>query len=95
MRPGDETQDALAQEVVTTLQEAGIEVAWDDRKKLSPGVKFKDADLVGVPLRIVVGRDAGDRKVEWNPRVGENEVVDVAVAIERAKDAVREALAKR
>ena len=94
MRPGDEAQDKLAEEIFTTLGEAGIEVAWDDRKKLSPGVKFKDADLVGVPLRIVIGRDATERKVEWNPRVGDDkEVISVEDAIERAKETVRTALA--
>jgi prolyl-tRNA synthetase len=37
------------------LQEAGIEVLYDDRDE-SPGVKFKDADLIGIPLRITVGK---------------------------------------
>ena len=41
---------------------------WDDRKKVAPGAKFKDADLIGIPLRIVVGRDAGERQVEWSVR---------------------------
>ncbi|MCL4142671.1 UNVERIFIED_CONTAM: hypothetical protein GTU68_045830 [Idotea baltica] len=94
MRAGDESQDALAQEVHDELESAGIDVIWDERKKISPGAKFKDADLIGIPLRIVVGRDAADRKVEWNDRRDEdNEVMDVAAAIERVKATVAEALA--
>ncbi len=95
MRAGDEAQDALAQEVHDNLEAAGIDVLWDDRKKVSPGVKFKDADLVGVPLRIVVGRDATDRKVEWNSRSEEgSEVMDVDAALEKVKQAVTEATAR-
>jgi prolyl-tRNA synthetase len=69
MRHGDEAQDALAGELHDQLEAAGVEVLWDDRK-MGAGAKFKDADLVGIPLRVVVGRDAADRKVEWKPRVG-------------------------
>jgi prolyl-tRNA synthetase len=68
MKPGDPAQDALAQELHDTLEAQGVDVLWDDRPKVSPGAKFKDADLVGVPLRIVVGRDAALRGVEWSER---------------------------
>ena len=89
MRAGDETQDALAQEVHDALESRGVEVIWDDRKKISPGVKFKDADLIGIPLRIVVGRDAAERMVEWNERAGEgSEVVSVEDALARAVERV-------
>jgi len=89
MRAGDETQDALAQEVHDALESRGVEVIWDDRKKISPGVKFKDADLIGIPLRIVVGRDAAERMVEWNERAGEgSEVVSVEDALARAVESV-------
>ncbi|MDJ0976570.1 MAG: proline--tRNA ligase [Planctomycetota bacterium] len=91
MRHGDEVQDALAQEMHDALEGAGIDVLWDDRKQ-GAGAKFKDADLIGVPLRIVVGRDAKDRRVEWKPRSGgETEVIGADEAIERVKAAVAEA----
>ncbi len=94
MRAGDEAQDALALEVHDRLEAAGIDVLWDERQKISPGAKFKDADLIGVPLRIVVGRDAAERKVEWNDRREEgNEVMDVDDAIGRAQSTIAEALA--
>ncbi|MFT7668981.1 MAG: prolyl-tRNA synthetase [Planctomycetota bacterium] len=94
MRPGDEAQDAVAQEAHDNLEAAGIDVIWDERKKISPGARFKDADLIGIPIRIVVGRDAVERKVEWNPRREEgSEVMDLDAALELAKKTVADALA--
>jgi len=49
--------------VYATLQQAGIDVLLDDRKERA-GVKFKDADLIGIPWRLVVGRDAAAGSVE-------------------------------
>src|SRR6185369_11287141 len=46
---------AAAERAELDLEAAGFEVLHDDRDGLSPGVKFKDADLLGMPLRIVVG----------------------------------------
>lgn len=87
MRAGDEAQDALAQELHDQLEAEGVEVLWDDRKG-GAGAKFKDADLVGIPLRVVVGRDAADRKVEWKPRVGgEVEVISADDVLGRVKAA--------
>jgi prolyl-tRNA synthetase len=84
MKAGVEEQDALCAELEKELESSGVDVLVDDRKKVSPGAKFKDADLIGIPLRIVVGRDAGDRKVEWSPRSGgEKEVVSAEEALNR------------
>jgi len=94
MKVGDEAQDALCQKIHDELTAAGVDVLWDERKKVRPGAKFKDADLVGIPLRIVVGRDAADDQVEWSPRVGGDEakaVITSADAIERVISACREA----
>lgn len=52
--PVSPDQMPVAQEVYGKLLEAGLEVLLDDRKE-RPGVKFKDADLIGIPLRIVIG----------------------------------------
>ena len=57
-----------ADELYRTLQAKGVEVLWDDRDD-SPGVKFKDADLFGLPFRVVVSAKAGG-KFELKPRVG-------------------------
>ena len=59
----DETQAQLGEALYTELQNAGVDVLIDDRKERA-GVKFKDADLIGIPWRIVVGRDATDGIVE-------------------------------
>ncbi|MGU3470929.1 proline--tRNA ligase [Paenibacillus sp. D51F] len=60
----DDVQMALADKLRLQLEQAGAEVLVDDRDE-RPGVKFKDADLIGIPARIVVGRDAADGKVEF------------------------------
>jgi prolyl-tRNA synthetase len=93
MKAGNEEQDALALEIHDKLQAAGVDVLWDERKKVNPGAKFKDADLVGIPLRIVVGRDAGERKVEWSVRAdtSNKEGLDANEAMERAINMVQEA----
>ncbi len=91
MKPGDPAQDALAQEIHDALEAAGVDVLWDDRPKVSPGAKFKDADLVGLPLRIVVGRDAATRGVEWSERSqpGARAPMSAEAAITRAREACR------
>ncbi|TNC35874.1 proline--tRNA ligase [Mumia zhuanghuii] len=70
---------ALADE----LEAAGVEVLYDDRPKVSPGVKFKDAELIGVPTIVVVGRGLAEGVVEVKDRktgVRENVSLDDAVA---------------
>lgn len=64
----DETQLALAGELYKLLSEAGIETVLDDRTERA-GVKFKDADLIGYPLRITIGSKAvSENRVEIRPR---------------------------
>lgn len=82
MRPEDEMQAALADEVEQRLQEAGIDCLVDDRKE-RPGVKFNDRDLIGIPLRLTVGKRAGEGVVEYSTRrdmVNEDVPVDEAIA---------------
>lgn len=67
VKPGDEQQDAVSQRIYDELLKAGIEVLWDDRDE-RPGVKFKDADLIGIPVRITVGKRAGEGVVEYKLR---------------------------
>lgn len=50
----DEASTAKAEEIYNQLLDAGVETVIDDRNE-RPGVKFKDADLIGYPLRVVVG----------------------------------------
>ncbi len=61
--------DQAAQEVHEGLQKAGIEVLWDEREGISPGEKFADADLLGLPLRLVISeKTLAENAVEWKER---------------------------
>ena len=65
----DEGQAALGTQLYNHLLQAGVDALLDDRKERA-GVKFKDADLIGIPWRIVVGRDAAEGMVELVQRRG-------------------------
>ncbi|MBQ1471774.1 MAG: proline--tRNA ligase, partial [Eubacterium sp.] len=77
VKPQDEVQAELGEKLYEDLQKAGVEVLLDDRKE-RPGVKFKDADLLGIPIRITVGKLAGEGKVEYKLR-RESEKVEIPV----------------
>ncbi|HUL59010.1 MAG TPA: proline--tRNA ligase [Anaeromyxobacteraceae bacterium] len=84
-----------AEKIVDALAEAGVEVLWDDREERA-GVKFKDADLVGIPIRIAVGKKGlAEGKVEWKIRgTKEVELVPVADVARKAAEQVRAATAR-
>ncbi|MCF0144847.1 MAG: proline--tRNA ligase, partial [Firmicutes bacterium] len=71
MKPEDEQQAAVAEKVYDELQKAGVEVILDDRKE-RPGVKFKDSELIGIPISITVGRGAAEGLVEYKMRRDED-----------------------
>ncbi|PPF12848.1 proline--tRNA ligase [Rathayibacter sp. AY1F6] len=74
----------LAESVAASLEAAGRDVLIDDRPKVSPGVKFGDAELIGVPVIVIAGRGAADGIVElWDRRSGEREQLPVAEALAR------------
>ena len=89
VRASDDLQRELADDLYSQLGADGFEVVYDDRD-LSPGIKFKDADLLGCPAQVVVGKRAGEGFVELKQRDG-GERRDVAVADLSA--ALRELLA--
>lgn len=75
----DELAYTVAETLVSELDAAGFDTLYDDRPKVSPGVKFGDAELVGVPLVVVVGRGAADGIVEfWNRATGERSEIALA-----------------
>ncbi len=85
----DETQVKLAEEIYQTLGSKGVKVLLDDRDE-RPGVKFKDADLIGIPFGIVVGKKAPEQIVEFKTRkTGSKDELAVAAAIEAVATAVR------
>ncbi|MBP6686184.1 MAG: proline--tRNA ligase [Leucobacter sp.] len=69
----------IAESLVATLSGAGVDVMFDDRPKVSPGVKFGDAELIGVPRVVVVGRDAAEGFAEvWDRAAGTKEKVSLS-----------------
>jgi prolyl-tRNA synthetase len=72
----------VAEALTAELEAHRLDVLYDDRPKVSPGVKFGDAELLGVPQIVVVGRSAGEGIVElWDRRTGERSPVPVAEAV--------------
>jgi prolyl-tRNA synthetase len=72
----------VAESLVADLDRSGVDVLFDDRSKVSPGVKFADAEIIGVPHIVIVGRSAGEGTVElWNRRSGERATVSVSEAV--------------
>ncbi|WP_297453259.1 proline--tRNA ligase [Persephonella sp.] len=67
----------IAENIYQKAKEKGIEVLYDDRD-MSPGAKFKDADLIGIPYRIVVGKKVKENKVEIQKRAtGEKQEIEI------------------
>ncbi|TLS37366.1 proline--tRNA ligase [Pseudalkalibacillus caeni] len=74
----DEAQNKLGEELYEKLKSEKYDVLYDDRKERA-GVKFKDSDLIGIPLRVVIGKKAGDGIVEVKVRkTGETFEVDAS-----------------
>jgi prolyl-tRNA synthetase len=88
----DEMIFAAAERIAHELDRQGIEVLYDDRAgKISPGVKFKDAELIGVPTIVVVGKGLADGVIEVKDRasgtseqVAADHLVDHVVRLVRA-----------
>ena len=87
-----------AQSLYEALEAAGVEVLWDDRDE-RPGVKFKDADLVGIPIRVTVGSKglaSGTLELKLRTEVDPKkaELVPLQDAAKVIVDAVRAATAR-
>ena len=81
----DEVFEA-AEKIVAELEDARYEVLYDDRPKVSPGVKFGDAELIGVPTIVIVGKGLADGVVElWDRRSNERTSVPVADVLKHIK----------
>jgi prolyl-tRNA synthetase len=79
-----------AEQLAAGLTGRGVEVLLDDRPKVSPGVKFKDAELIGVPTIVVVGKGLADGTVEVKDRAtGERVQVPVGEAVDHVTAVVR------
>lgn len=88
MRPDEQVQADLADKICAELEAGGAEVLVDDRKE-RPGVKFKDADLLGIPVRITVGRGAADGIIEYKlRRDADKEELSAEDAVARALELI-------
>ena len=88
----DETQMKIAEDIYKKLSDNGIEVILDDRDDRA-GVKFKDADLIGIPLRITAGKTVQEGLVEYKVReTGEVIKVTPDEAVAKVIDTVKQAL---
>lgn len=90
---GDEVREA-AEKVYQELLDLGVEVLFDDRKE-RPGVKFKDADLLGIPIRMAIGaKGAAGGYAEWRPRrSGEVQEVPLTEVAAFTADRIQQELA--
>jgi prolyl-tRNA synthetase len=80
-----------AEKLAADLEAAGVRVLFDDRPKVSPGVKFKDAELIGVPSILVVGKGLATGTVELKDRrTGERDDVPLAEVVKRVLSALQE-----
>jgi len=78
------------EQLAKELEAQGLEVLLDDRNGVSPGVKFKDAELMGIPTIVVVGKSLADGNVEVRDRhTGTNEAIPVASAVQHVVSLVR------
>ena len=73
----DEEQVRVANELYDELISMGVEALLDDRNERA-GVKFKDSELMGIPMRVTVGKKIGDGEVEFKLRDGEMEIVKIS-----------------
>jgi prolyl-tRNA synthetase len=79
----DDVVFEVAASLSATLEAAGHDVLYDDRPKLSPGVKFADAEIMGVPRIVIVGRGAAEGMVElWDRRSGERTDMPLADVVD-------------
>lgn len=91
INPNNEEQMGLAEKLYDELQSLGYEVLFDERDERA-GVKFKDRDLIGIPIRVTVGKRAGENVVEYSLReTKENSDVDA----DAVKDLVLEEFKKQ
>ncbi|THG32387.1 proline--tRNA ligase [Naasia lichenicola] len=86
----EEAVYTAAARLAAELELIGIDVLFDDRPKVSPGVKFGDAELLGVPTIVIIGRGLADGEIElWDRRSGERTPIPVHDAAQRIATEVR------
>lgn len=80
----DEAQMKIANKLYDELRKIGVDAILDDRNERA-GVKFKDSELIGIPMRVTVGKKITDGEVEFKLRDGEMEVIKIEDVLEKVK----------
>ena len=80
----DEAQMEIANKLYNELRAMGVDAILDDRNE-RPGVKFKDSELIGIPMRVTVGKKISDGEVEFKLRDGEMEVIKIDSVLDVVK----------
>lgn len=80
----DEAQMKISNKLYDELRKIGVDAILDDRNE-RPGVKFKDSELIGIPMRVTVGKKITDGEVEFKLRDGEMEVIKIEDVLEKVK----------
>ena len=81
----DEEQMKVAEKLYNSLKDLGVEVLMDDRTERA-GVKFKDSEIIGIPMRVTVGKKISEGAVEFKLRAGgDNEVIKIEDVCNRVK----------
>ena len=80
----DEAQMELAEKIYNELKDLGVDALLDNRNERA-GVKFKDSELMGIPMRITVGKKISDGEIEFKLRTEEVEVIKIEDAISKVK----------
>ncbi|MGL5480029.1 MAG: His/Gly/Thr/Pro-type tRNA ligase C-terminal domain-containing protein, partial [Clostridium sp.] len=81
----DEEQMKIATELYEGLLAMGVDALLDDRKERA-GVKFKDSELMGIPMRVTVGKKIGDGEVEFKLRTGgDNETIKIEEVLDKVR----------
>lgn len=81
----DEAQMEIAEKLYNELKALGVDALLDNRNERA-GVKFKDSELIGIPMRITVGKKIGDGEIEFKLRTEEVEVIKIEDAIGKVKE---------
>ena len=85
----NEEQSKIADKIYNELLSNGIEVLFDNRDE-RPGVKFKDMDLIGIPLRITIGKKINDNLVEYKKRTdSQSEDVNIEEIVNKVVEYVK------
>ena len=81
----DEEQMNIANKIYNELKEIGVDVVLDDRNERA-GVKFKDSDLMGIPMRITVGKKISEGEVEFKLRTSDMENAKIEEVVDKVRE---------